>query len=263
MPLEDDGYRSPVDADVLGAIGGSLAGLGGRGVQAMAHDLTSRGNALRELAARRRSLRKTPEELDAMAARAAKDRAVAANYGKTKPEKDTSFDDASKIRRELSGLPETEALGEVEAGYTQLHGAKDTPTGDVARIYALAKIFDPGGRVTQGDYDAAKQGQGPMARFQAYINEVEGNGFLSPQTRANMLAEAQAAYDKRKKDYGERAATFSRIAKKRGLDPDDVVVRKPPGADRPAPAAPGGSGLTPEQRKQRMEEIRKRLGGVK
>jgi hypothetical protein len=263
--LQEEALQMAREADVLSGVGGALSGLGGHSVRGMSQGLMQRGDALRDVALRRRALPKTPEELDAMVARAAKDRAVAANYGKVKPEKDTSFEDATDLRKEVTSLPETKAFQEVEANFHQLANAANTPTGDVSRIYALAKIYDPGGRVTQGDYDAAKQGQGPMARFQAYISEVEGNGFLSEQTRANMMAEAKTAFEKRKQDYSSVAARFTTIAKKRRLDPADVVIRGQPEAPpQPAgPPVPGGSGLTPEQRKKRMEEIRAKLGGAK
>lgn len=217
--------RMARDADVLSGVGGSLAGLGGASVRAMSQDMVQRGDALRDVALRRQALPKTPEELEAMQARALKDRAVAANYGKVKPEKDTSFGDATDLRKEVTSLPETKAFGEVEANFHQLTNAAKTPTGDVSRIYALAKIYDPGGRVTQGDYDAAKQGQGPMARFSAYISEMEGQGFLSEQTRQNMEVEARNAFEKRKKDYEAVASKFTTIARKKGLDPSDVVIR--------------------------------------
>lgn len=220
--------RMARDADALSGVGGSLSGLGGASVRAMSQDLVGRGDALRDVAYRRQALPKTPEELEAMRARAIKDLAVAAGYGKVKPEKDTSFGDATDLRKEVTSQPETKAFVEVESGYHNLANAPDNATGDVARIYALAKMNDPGGKVTDSDYQAAKQGQGPMARFQAYINEVEGQGFLSPQTRANMKAAAEMIYQKRRADYDSVAKRFTKITKKRGLDPEDVIIRGAP-----------------------------------
>lgn len=72
-------------ADTLQGIGGALAGLGGRPVQEMSKDLVGRGDTLRQLVGRNSRYEKTPEELDAMAARADYERAKAAGYGKPKP----------------------------------------------------------------------------------------------------------------------------------------------------------------------------------
>lgn len=238
----------PIDtrqADALSGIGGALAGLGGHSVRAMSQDMTGRGDALRALSVRGQRP-KTPEELDAMAARAEYERAKGKALGAPKPVKDTSFGDATDLRKELSGLPETKAIVEAEASYHQLANASNDATGDVARIYALAKTFDPGGRVTDSDYAAAKQGQGPMARFQGAINELEGRGMLSDQTRRNMEATARGLLEKRRKDYEIITQKFKGLAEKRKLDPGDVVIR-----EAPAAAKPGG--LTPEQKKRRDE----------
>lgn len=246
------------EADALSGVGGALAGLGGRSVRAMSQDLVGRGDALRDLLKIRSPLAKSPEELENLRSLAEHRRALDANMGKTKPAKDTSFQDATGMRKELTALPETKALVDTEANYHQLVNAADDPTGDVARIYALAKIFDPGGRVTEGDYQAAKQGQGPMARFQAYINEVEGQGFLSPSTRANMRATAEMLYKKRQADYSSAAGKFSTIAKKRGLDPEDVVIRAPAGAAQPGGFDLGGKSSLPTDKAARLQELRRK-----
>lgn len=71
------------EADTLSGVGGALAGLGGRSVQAMSQDMVHRGDVLRSMMARRRvGIAKTPEELEAISARAEYERAKAAGLGR-------------------------------------------------------------------------------------------------------------------------------------------------------------------------------------
>jgi hypothetical protein len=263
MAMALRGEQQLQDADTLSGAGGAFSVYSAPQINSFAQTQLSRGKDLRasgtdllEALARRRQL--APEELENLAASAVRKRQLAAEGPK-----DTSFAEETGLRKELTSLPETKALHEVEANYEQLTGADNTPTGDNARIYALAKIYDPGGRVTADDYDAAKRGQGPMAKFSAYINELEGEGTLSDQTRRNMEREATKSYQRRKKDYDSMASKFTEISAARGLNSGRVVVR-PSSKAAPNPPPQGKTGpVDLAAPKSRIEELRaKRAAGT-
>ncbi len=254
------------DSEVYSSIGSSLSGYGSRAIDSLAANASRRGEGLLhssgqanqnalgllEALARRRAAMSPEMEAALIAEKQARAKYLARPPGG----KDTTFGDTTGLRKEVGNLPETKALQEVESQFNQMSNAADNATGDVARIYALAKIYDPGGRVTDSDYNAAKQGQGPLARLQGLVNEVEGQGMLSAQSRKNMLEMARKLYEKRKTDYAARAKTFEGIAKKRGLDPSEVVIR--PTSDGRAGGDIDLSGGLDAAKKARLEELRKK-----
>jgi hypothetical protein len=62
----------------------------------------------------------------------------------------------------------------------------NNPSGDLAMIYAFMKINDPGGRVTDSDYDVATR-QGGWARMVERWLTMAASGRLDPETRSAMM----------------------------------------------------------------------------
>jgi hypothetical protein len=100
-----------------------------------------------------------------------------------------------------------------------------------------------------------------MARFGGLINELEGTGMLSDQTRRNMEATARGLIEKRRADYAVTRERFKEIAEQRKLNPKHVIVRpdhSAPSIDLEKP--PTGKGArSPEQIDADIEKVRKEL----
>lgn len=167
---------------------------------------------------------KTREELDNLSATATLKRAKAAQLGKPK---DTSFKDATDLRKELSGLPETKDISQAESIYAQIPNAPPTGAGDLSLIYGLAKMFDPSGRVTDSDAEMALKTGGVPGKYAGYYNQLLATGTLSDAARKDIKQEAARLMEGRRGAYAPIREKFTGLSKKRGLDPGDVVIRPP------------------------------------
>ena len=225
---------------VLGAFGQS---------QVQQAQQLGRGNGeaglLSTLLRRKNAAQKSPEELDAIAARAAYEREKAAALKRGKPVKDTSFGDATDLRKELSGLPETKDIAQAEGIYKQIPDAPATGAGDLSLIYGLAKMFDPAGRVTDSDAEMALKTGGVPGKYAGYYNQLVATGTLSDAARQDIKAEALRLMKGRREAYAPLREKFSGLAKKRNLDPGDVVIRPGGDVDLARPGAPAGDAAPP------------------
>ncbi len=100
---------------------------------------------LEALARRREIAQKTPEELDAIAARAAYERAKTGALGKPKPPKDTSFGDATELRKEFFSNQVAKDMQNVAVNFAKVKSASQDPSaaGDIAMIYGFMTGQDP------------------------------------------------------------------------------------------------------------------------
>jgi hypothetical protein len=273
----------PVDtreADALSGIGGALAGLGGRSVRAMSQDMTDRGDVLRQLAARW-SAAKTPEELEAMTARAEYERAKAANLGKA-PGMDP-------LRREDIELRIQERRQKLAAGGEGAKRQGDEvykwsgrlPAGikdgldSIARMESIAAEFGGIDRVPGvGLGESLKPGQmlhpradefrrTGLAVISKYRNKMFGASLtpgeqaafaeianLGPRATAAQVANAMALLKKGFQSDAEQALAGSPEHVKDAIG-KDIRFRDPPKV--------GKSGLTPEQRRAEIERLRNKV----
>lgn len=106
--------------------------------------------------------------------------------------------------------------------------------GDLALVFEFMKALDPNSVVRETEYaTAAKSGNifaGVFARFNGYLKE-EG-GFLPPQVQQAFLSLVNAKFEVQRGLYENTAAQYRDIAKRQGLNPENVVINY-------AGAAPG------------------------
>lgn len=108
--------------------------------------------------------------------------------------------------------------------YRQVAGAPETGTGDLSRIYGLAKLYDPSGRVTDSDLAVmAKQG-GLPGHLQGYFNNLTAQGSLAPKVRKEMAEEARRIMRERVGAFKPFRTQFERMAKEAGGNPANVVI---------------------------------------
>lgn len=91
--------------------------------------------------------------------------------------------------------------------------AGKSPTDDIQRVYAVAKVFDPNSAVREGEYKTVQDyATSLLQRVGLKANRVFNNdGFLTDEARKfidnsldNRLASSKKAYDNIYKSYGER-----------------------------------------------------------
>ena len=99
-----------------------------------------------------------------------------------------------------------------------------TSASDLNIIYAVAKLFDPGSVVREGELKLAA-GTAPIADqlTAAYNRLFTGEGSLTPEIRANLIAEGLKRMEVYKQAKDTTANWYADIVKKQGLDPAEII----------------------------------------
>lgn len=186
------------------------------------------------------------------------------------------FERADKLRDDFSATTAFKDYNLVAPQYNQIQklAGKVNPSGtdDLAMIYALAKILDPGSAVREGEVQFSQMA---MPGAEKMIRDLKGfyseKGMLNPTIRADIAANAAAIYGDRKQAFDATADRFGKLATKYGIDPEEVVIPELSGIELSAPAgetepsaapptaqAPAGDQAAPAQAQQAAsaEQIR-------
>lgn len=169
-------------------------------------------------------------------AQAAKDEAKIANA--TKKDATQAFDETKKLRDEFAAHPNTKSFDVVDNYFERgvKLAQKETSAGDMGLIFALMKVYDPTSTVREGEYATASNSGSIPQQFLNIYNKAKDGQKLQPEQRAQFVETmAEAAQVQHKKLMGT-ADQYAAIAKKRGLDADEVVAPsykgwKPPTMD--------------------------------
>jgi hypothetical protein len=140
--------------------------------------------------------------------------------------------------------------------------AEGNPQSDQALITKFAKILDPGSVVRETEFAITEKGGGMLTSLQNTLDKARGTGRLQPEQRAQMLQAARSLtsgvgeeYAKKRKEYSDQGALY-------GARPEAIIgAESTPTTAKPSGQTKGKSGLTPEQRKKRIEQLKAAEGG--
>ena len=119
-----------------------------------------------------------------------------------------------------------------------------TGAGDIALVFQYMKILDPGSTVREGEYATARNAAGIPDRILSMYNRAVDGEQLSAKARKDIVSQANKFYDSAAIQHDKLTTRFSGIAKRQGLNPDNVIVDVLP-ADRPSPKGGGSAGKPP------------------
>jgi len=145
-------------------------------------------------------------------------------------------DIADSLRKEFYAKPEVKNLSEVSTRYQALQKALTDPSAisDTDFSISIAKIFDPASVVRETESGAIVDSQSIPSSILGTINKALGGGAkLDQQTRQAILRAAGRHYETQKAVVDLMGNEYSRIAKERGVNPNDVIM--PQQAIQPAP----------------------------
>lgn len=145
--------------------------------------------------------------------------AIKAKKGGLTPEEAAKGEDA--LRKELTDR--TKDFRAIDQNYKIITTAETTGIGDVARIYAIMKIFDPNSVVREGEQASAQNAAGIPSWIRSAYNSAIGGGKLSEGARKQLESQAAKVYAEAKKTYDSVEADVVDIAKRRGLEVDNIV----------------------------------------
>jgi hypothetical protein len=189
-------------------------------------------------------------EFEARVKRPATDKEIAMFYGTyEKPDKPKepekkdvpSIKDYGAIQSNFVGEPTVKTFGKIRDSYQVIKesGKLASGFGDMAMITAYAKSLDADTGVKEQEFNNASEAIGYLQKAYNAPSKWFSGTRLTPQGRAELLKSAESLYTTRKRSYDATAKHYSRVAKKYGVDPTDIII------DYGDDAAPAG-GFDPE-----------------
>lgn len=149
------------------------------------------------------------------------------------------------IRGEVERSPIYKSFQESKVALDKVKSAiaADSPAGDIAAIYGVMKVWDPGSTVREGEFATAQNAGGVPERIQALYNKVLSGTRLTAEQRQDFLRQAQAAHAAQAKAYKDFAEGKRKLAGSYGVNPERVAA--PVDLDLNAPGAPAPKTPTP------------------
>ena len=136
------------------------------------------------------------------------------------------FKEVQSLRKEF--MSETKDFVKVNDAYTRvIESAKDpSAAGDMALIFNYMKILDPGSTVREGEFATAQNAGGINDRVSALYNSVIDGRRLTDNQRKDFLNRAKKLYSGATRNNKKRESEFVRLAKLRGINPEEVIVNR-------------------------------------
>ena len=156
------------------------------------------------------------------------------------------------MRSEFLANPFLRTFPIKKEAYKNIVDAEKKPIGDSAKIVAFIKLQDPGSVVS-----VTEKGQitstTPIASLQSLIKKFTNDGILDDKTRSDIDSQSKIIFNTSKAEYEKIQNRTALIAKRYGLNPDNIIsVYDTELEQQPAPAAPSSGQSTEEARIRSM-----------
>lgn len=169
--------------------------------------------------------------------------------------------DVASLRKEFNDLPEVKNFRAAVPVFDSATKAPDTKAGDIQFAYTIGKIFDPNSVVREGELKLVGDAANVMQKYMGELRALtEGKGRLTPQTRAELLATAQARMGELKSAHDAARTTYERQADTQGLPKDQIFVEI--GTKPAAPKPPTMFDQMPDPSKYRGRRLQADDGTV-
>lgn len=117
----------------------------------------------------------------------------------------------------------TKAIQSAADSYAQIANAPEDGSADITMVYGMAKLLDPGGRVTDSDAEMQGKSGGLRDDLQRAYNSIVKGGILGPLAKQKMKAEADRIMAERVTTHAPLQQSFRDKATSYGLNPGMVV----------------------------------------
>jgi hypothetical protein len=136
----------------------------------------------------------------------------------------TGFQNESNLRKEFENLPEIKNYKQAFPSYAAIKDAakRSTPQSDINIVYGIAKLYDPTSVVREGEYATVANSPSIPEKVKGYAQYIAGGGKLSPETKKQLLAEAEGRLSTYKAEADKAVNSYTGIATRRGMDPKSV-----------------------------------------
>jgi len=147
----------------------------------------------------------------------------------SKTSTEPSFKDEKELRQEYLGLTKDYKI--IQSAWRSIRSAgerKETdppsPASDMALIFGFMKLLDPTSTVREGEYATAQNATGIPGRVANAYNKAIDGVILNIDQRNDFLGQSKKQYDARLGEYSELKTTYTKLAKRKGFDPENVVL---------------------------------------
>jgi len=137
----------------------------------------------------------------------------------TKPNK--SVETSTGLRKEFDDLPEVKNYKLAKTAYKSIEDAskRNTTASDINIVYGIAKLYDPTSVVREGEYATVANSPNIPEKVKGLAQYLSNGGRLTPQTKKDILAEAQSRISAYENEYLPQRKNYEDIAKNSGADP--------------------------------------------
>jgi hypothetical protein len=156
------------------------------------------------------------------------------------------------LRDEYYQLPAVKQFTGIQDAYNQVRTAASNPSGvnDLALIFGLMKMLDPGVSVMEGDVQNVKKTAGIPDQIYGLFSRARDGQQFSPEQKQQILRTAEQVYETRKRTVDGLKSNYRTLASQTGVDPTRVVLpdtdlTKPPGT---TPVGGGGPQMSDKDR---------------
>jgi len=129
----------------------------------------------------------------------------------------------SALRKEFT--KDTQDFEKIQQFKKQITNAPNTGAGALSAVFGFMKLLDPNSVVRPSEQASAENAGGVPARLRSIWNRALRGG-MGEELMAEFRAEAERIYGDRLKRYNRRYERYEGIAKRRGMDPLNVLPRR-------------------------------------
>jgi hypothetical protein len=133
----------------------------------------------------------------------------------------------SELQKELFNSQFYRQYSDSMTAYNNVRDAmkSDNQSADLRAIYALAKLYDPGSVVREGELRLTQGASSLAERMAGLYNALSGSGGrLTPSQRADIMAEAYGAARQQYESMNVKNRDAADRAQRLGIDPSNVTV---------------------------------------
>lgn len=126
------------------------------------------------------------------------------------------------LRDEYNNL--TKDFRVIQDAHEKIKSVAATGAGDMSLLYSFVKLLDPGSVVRESEFAAAAASGSFGERIQGAMQRVISGQRLPDSLRNDFIREADNLYTSQKKGTDRLTASYTGMAKRMGLNPENVIV---------------------------------------
>ena len=134
------------------------------------------------------------------------------------------FDRSVKLRNEFVKLSDEFIKQRDSFSRIEASSADPSAAGDLSLIFNYMKLLDPNSVVRESEFATAQNSAGVPDRIRNIYNRVLEGKRLAPDQRNDFVNRAGRLFKRSERQQGSRIKEYTRLAKRSGVSPEDVIV---------------------------------------